>query len=379
MSIESDKEIRLRKYIKENDDCLTGGRFQTEYKGQLIPCEIYRIPIELLTYNLENGRFAADKLAEEARLKRRLNPEDKEDVEKIKKLLLEKDPKETNQLKDDLARIGQVNPGIITVAGNVINANRRMAILSELQEKTGDEKYGYLDVGILPKGADSRDIWIAESKIQFGQEFKVKYGPINVSLKIRDAIQNRNMNEADVANALSMKVEEIQNYLKRLNLIERYLSYIGRPKEYNYLEKEGIYEHFINTQNNLDSTKDDFLGVEDEIKFRDLHFESINAGFPHLFIRKLKNVKNDEGTKEKSFSILSKLKDNKVGLESFKDEIRETMELYEIKIKGEPKRLLQRAHGLLYEFNKHVQELNVPEKNLFSYIEEIVKQIKEKL
>jgi len=379
MSLESDKEIRLKKYIEENNDCKTGNFFKTEYKGELIPLEIHRLPIDLLTYNLENGRFAADKLAEEARLKRKLNLEEGEDVEKIKKLLLERRPDETKQLMDDLKRIGQVNPGIITVAGNVINANRRMAILSELKEKTGDEKYGYLSVGILPKGADAKDIWMAESKIQFGQEFKVNYTAVNKLLKIRDAIQNRDMEEKEVANALSMNIEDLKKELARLGIIERYLDYIGKSKEYTYVDEEGIHEHFIDLQNNLEGSHDDFSNVEEQVKFINIHFELIKADSPHLFIRDLKRIKKNNETKDNTFSIFDKLKNKEINLKDFKSEIEDIINFDKERSKGEPKRLLQGAYRLLSEFNKRYnQKLCFPEEKIFNYIEEIVKQIKEK-
>lgn len=379
MSLESDKEARLKKYIEENNNCKTGNFFKTEYQGELIPLEIYRLPINLLTYNLENGRFAADKLAEEARLNRNLNLEDKGDVKKIKELLLERKPDETKQLMENLERIGQVNPGIITVAGNVINANRRMAVLSKLKEKTGDEKYNYLYVGILPKGADAKDIWMAESKIQFGQEFKVNYTAVNKLLKIRDAIQKRDMEEKEVANALSMEVEDIKKDLDRLSLIERYLDYIGKSGEYTYIDEEDIHEHFINFQNNLKGSLDDFPNIEEQIKFGNLHFESIKAGFPHLFIRELKRIKNNEDTKENSFLIFDKLKNKEIDLEDFKSEIEDIINFDKERAKGKPKRLLQGAYRLLSEFNKRYnQKLCFPEEKIFNYIEDIVKQIKEK-
>lgn len=359
------------------------GRFQTEYRGRLVPLTIYRIPLEFLTYNLENGRFAADKLAKEARLGRKLNPNEKEDIETIRKLLLEKEPEKTEQLMEDLKRIGQVNPGLITVAGNVINGNRRMAILSELRKKTGDEKYGYLFLGILPKGADKKDVWIVESKIQFGQEFRVNYSAVNRLLKIRDAIQNRDMTEQEVANALSMNSEDVKKDLSRLEIIERYLDYIKKPKQYTHIDKgddqKGIHEHFINLQNNLEGSQDDLSNTAEQIKFMNLHFEAIKAGFPHLFIRELKRIRNNEETKENSFSVFDRLKNKEIGLDDFKSEIEDIINFDKERSKGEPKRLLQNAYRLLHEFSKRYnQKLDFPEKKLFSYIEDIVKQIKEK-
>jgi hypothetical protein len=115
MALESDKEARLNKYINDNEDCSIGRHLQIEYKGKLLHRQIYRLPIDLLTYNLENGRFAADKLEEEARLGRKLIADNEEDAEKIRNLLLEKDPDETKRLKEDLMRISQKDAGIVCV------------------------------------------------------------------------------------------------------------------------------------------------------------------------------------------------------------------------------------------------------------------------
>ena len=71
MSQISDREKDIEKYIKENPDCKQGSTHKERYKGKLIEFPVFRIPIELLTYNLENGRFAADLLAIEAQEKRR--------------------------------------------------------------------------------------------------------------------------------------------------------------------------------------------------------------------------------------------------------------------------------------------------------------------
>ena len=85
-------------------------------------------------------------LEKEEQLKRKLDPTKKNDDQVIRKLLLEQNENETAALMADIQKNGQLEPGIITFDGAVINANRRMAIMRSLFEKTKEDKYKYLMV-----------------------------------------------------------------------------------------------------------------------------------------------------------------------------------------------------------------------------------------
>ncbi len=106
------------------------------YGGALHQHEIWYIPIkEFLFHNIRNGRFRAELLEKEEQLKRKLDPAKPQDEEVIIKLLLEQNLSETNALMADIEKNGQIDPGIITYDGAVINANRRMAIMTTLFRK----------------------------------------------------------------------------------------------------------------------------------------------------------------------------------------------------------------------------------------------------
>ena len=68
--------------------------------------------------------FAAELIAAEKRLNRKLDTTKEEDVKVIQKLLLEQDKNETETLKGDLKKNGQIYPGIITFDGAVNQATR---------------------------------------------------------------------------------------------------------------------------------------------------------------------------------------------------------------------------------------------------------------
>ena len=377
MSVESDKEAKIKKYIEENN-CETGRNFQIEYRGSLINLSVYKIPIELLTYNLENGRFAADKLDEEAKLDRKLNANDEEDIKIIKKLLLEKDVSETKRLKEDIKEIGQREGGLITSAGNVINGNRRMAIFSELLIETGKERYKFLEVAILPKGTNEKEVWGIESRLQFARDFRADYGPVNILLKIRNA-KEKGITNKEVAEILYLEEEEINKRIDTLNLIDAYLDYMGKSSQYKYIQEKRINEHFIDALNNLKGSKESFEDLKEWEKFRELHFELISAGVNHRnFIRPLKFIPRDNETKTKAFSLLKSRKDGEISLITLKSEMDDVIELIKARNKQKtPVQLLQNAYESLVKVDEMDGGLDNQAKTILLKIDGLIKSLAE--
>lgn len=206
---------------------------------------VYRVPISLLHFNIKNGRFAAELLSKEAELGHSLDPLDAHDARIVRALLLEQSEVETLALRRDLERHGQWEPGLITPDGAVINANRRMAILSTLYEETGEDRYAFLKVAVLPAHVDLRDLWRIEAGLQFSKDFKQAYGPINELLKLREA-RDLGMNAREISAALNDRYSDpqIEQSLKTLELIENFLEDIGKPKNYEHITKNRLMEKF---------------------------------------------------------------------------------------------------------------------------------------
>ena len=129
MSIKSEHEKRINAYIESHPNARTGRSHRLVIEGRVVDLEIFRLPIKFLFFNIENGRFAADLLTLEKELDRKLDTKNSQDAEMVRRILLDKSPSDTKRLKEDLISRGQLQPGIITAAGVVINANRRMAVL----------------------------------------------------------------------------------------------------------------------------------------------------------------------------------------------------------------------------------------------------------
>jgi hypothetical protein len=130
MAINSKRANEIDAYINSHN--CTKGNQKVIINGKVELLESYSIPTSLLQYNHDNRRFNLEIQEEEIKLRRKLDPTSKDDIKRIKELLLA-DEGEARKLKEDLKRIGeQTEVAAISFDGVVINGNRRMATLEQL-------------------------------------------------------------------------------------------------------------------------------------------------------------------------------------------------------------------------------------------------------
>jgi hypothetical protein len=291
---------KLKEILRRlDDDAGAGGleRRKVKLQGRIELLPIYRVQTEHLLFNKQNGRIHSEVLAREAQDGRRLDASSEDDQEIIRSLLLDIRADENEKISADLQRNGQIDPGIVTCDGVVINGNRRKVLLESLYRKTSDERYRFMEVQVLPSSVTRSEVWLIEAGIQMSTSQQLDYSPINNLLKFREGI-NSGINEAEMAARIYGATEEqIRDDLKRLELIDEYLEhYLRKPGRY-YLVSEKS-EHFINlqkivrwlkhpvgpTKRNWDPTEAD----ENELKL--VAFQYIRDGFPHMRIRELRDL-----------------------------------------------------------------------------------------
>lgn len=293
MQINSQNAKKIDSYINSHPECKDSipDKISIQDKNTIVP--VYRIPINLLFYNVENGRFAAEYLQLKKKLKRELHSEDLKDAQEIEDMLREQSESKTEWLKNDIKENDQQENGIITHDGYVINGNRRMSVLSLLAKE--NSKFGYLNVARLPISVSESDLYKIEINKQMARDQKLDYGPINELLKIKQGLESK-LTIDQIAKTIGFSVDEITERLAQLELIEDYLDFIGEPD--NYKAAENLHNHFINLQNILsESGKKELtkrgLGPIDILNLRDIAFSAIKGGITHLEIRKISGyVKN---------------------------------------------------------------------------------------
>lgn len=306
MTLTTDLAKQIETYISNLPQCKTNRIQVLEVAGKRCDLEVYRLPTDMLRYNIRNGRFAAEYKELRSKIGQDLDPNDKKDAEQIKKLLLEQDKNATKVLRDDLVRVGQKNPGVITYDGFVINGNRRMAIFQQLLEETGEDKWRYLEVSKLPKGTGEQDVWRIEAGLQFSREERLDYGPINRLLKFREGI-NADLTTKQIAATLygGFTPEDIEEDLERLKLIESYLDFVGKPGHFK--TAEGLNEHFIDLRNFIQREKKRGTNDLEIMKVVKFAFDLVRNGISHWDLRDINKIMKEEASKK---SLLTEIEKN---------------------------------------------------------------------
>jgi hypothetical protein len=319
------------------------------YQGQRQAHDVYRVPISLLIYNIGNGRFAAELLAKEASLKRKLDPTTDTDRAIIENLLLTQNEDETEALEEDLKKNGQENAGVITFDGAVINANRRMAIFSRLYKQTQNPEYQHLKVARLPANVDEKDLWRIEAEMQFAKDFRLDYGPINELLKLREGVQS-GLSIKEISRTLLGRYNEkkLEERLATLRLIEDYLVHTNSPQQFHLVQDSRSVEKFNSLQGYVLAPllKKRIVPKVEVAKLTTIGFDLIHAGtVTHWDIRSLAKIANDSAAKKELFK-----NDGKADGKGFKKEaalveaFRTAKEIVNVNDeKSKPERLLRRA------------------------------------
>ena len=324
--------------------------------------QVWKVPISHLIYNIRNGRFRAELQALEKELKRTLDPTDKNDAKIIQKLLLDQNVSETEALKKDLKENSQIHPGIITFDGAVINGNRRMAVLSRLLEETSDPRFEYLKVGRLDQGVNERDLWRIEAGLQFANDFKLEYGPVNELLKLREGIET-GLSPKQISHELMGRYSEkdVEERLRVLELIDTYLVNVGKPAEYHLFKQKRKVEQFISLQSNVISS----LRTKGGYKPRqlqplvDVGLSMIESGeVNYLDVRKIKAIEANPKAREALFAHFKSGNHTKAGLKKLIDGFRLAVEIVEdTKASERPEQLASKALSALESIDRNNPKL----------------------
>jgi hypothetical protein len=236
-------------------------------KGQKQDLKVYRIPIQYLYFNIENGRYA-DKMLQ---LKADnpgvdIDPKQEKWKKEIYKMLkgeylgsmgiegTEGDRTAFERLREDIKNRDQLNPGIVLADGGVIDGNRRLAVLLSLD----GVRFSRFEGVILPEDITAEDRWRIEVGVQLGKDQKLDYSPINQLLKIKQGLELYKQiklpagkkPEKMVADALyAVSEKEVFNSIERLNLIDEYLGFFKIGGQYYHIADRS--ERFIEAVNIL--------------------------------------------------------------------------------------------------------------------------------
>lgn len=165
-----------------------------QWRGSTSRLQIIRLPLDLALLNPDSHRIKSqlesDDLASSAI---ELDPHSSGSQEAISNLLRATGGFEA--LKLDLKDKGQIDPGIATRMGLLVNANTGAVALRDLG-------VDYIEVAVLPPDATIGEIYALELGLQVAQDFKQDYTFTNELLFVDDLITEENKSEQDVALSL---------------------------------------------------------------------------------------------------------------------------------------------------------------------------------
>ena len=318
MKINSQNAKKIDSYINDyKPQADLNDTEKVRIQDKVIKISVYRLPLDYLFYNIENGRFAKEYL----NLKKvtgELNPENSKDAKEIEKMLRGQSISKTQWLKDDIKTMGQQEYGIITHDGFVINGNRRMSVLHLLADENPD--YGYMNVARLPNNVEESDIYKIELGKQMAREQKLDYGPINELLKIEHGIKSK-LTTSQIAATIGYTTEEIEEKMTRLELIRDYLDFIGEPD--NFEAVDDINDHFIDLHDKIFSDKllkQKRFNSGELDKIKNIAFATMKAKVPSKALRKIPKMVTNPKIRDSFFGAakVAKPSSAKETLEIFK-------------------------------------------------------------
>jgi hypothetical protein len=100
-----------------------------------------------------------------------------------------------DDLKVNLKEEGQREPGVVTHAGVLVNANCRTVALRDLGKK-------FIELALLPTDASEQDIDIIESQLQVARDYRREYTYTNQLLLVRDMKEKYGYSTEQIARRL---------------------------------------------------------------------------------------------------------------------------------------------------------------------------------
>jgi hypothetical protein len=236
---EQERTKKLEK-IKEKEKPISTG-VKINFRGEVKPFDVYRIPLKYLIYNKYNGRIGTSVKSYEAQ-HGGLNPEEEDDVKVIEKFLWNSKKDRNQTTLKSLVENGQLQNGIVTVDGKIVDGNRRAMLLNTIKKDpatypitSNNDKY-YFNAVILDSKGTEKELLHLETYYQMGQDEKLGYNPIEKYLKCH-SLKKSGFTEIDISKLMNEKLGKVKEWLETYEVMDQYLEHYGYTDIFTMLEK----------------------------------------------------------------------------------------------------------------------------------------------
>lgn len=260
------------------------GKVQISYQDDpKFMVDVYMIELDFLIFNQFNDRIAVEVKTEEAMSPGGEIPAYTDALEKkIMDYLWELNIQRNKETMADLDIKGQIEPGIVTADGVIVNGNRRAMLL-----KRGNKTY--FKAGILPDKFDGHinEIRKLETELQFNVDKQLEYEPLAKYIKVKE-LKEANIDFPEIAKLMNQKEPEVRKWHGIMELMDEYLDSIGSPGVYTLLRlsnKSGSKEEaFIQAYTQLSQIASSKVKVDwpydpikDARKYKQIMFDYIRS------------------------------------------------------------------------------------------------------
>ena len=254
--------------------------------------EVYHVSVDLPKYRLDNTRTLA--LQEQYLYDHGLNADyftdvESDEVQEIQHGFLSKLAESSDKEKDLYAYFSantQTEPLILTHDGFVISGNRRLSTFRELVEKNYDKYKHFTDVRvvILPN-LDPAKIDQIEDFLEQQPDIKADFSWVARALGYRRRMKKYKYSDEKLAEISGQKPGEINSLINKLDIADRYLESISKPKDYNQiLDDSYAFEKIVSCLNNKEKVPQSrkiafeklaFMAIKNKNSFSDRMYKNI--------------------------------------------------------------------------------------------------------
>lgn len=349
---------------------------------------VYRVRLDHLFYNSQNDRIVTwisqYTTSHEGVSIDQLDRESLNSI--IEKFIIESNPDAISKTKNNIALVNQREPGVVLSDGRIIDGNRRFTCLRLLSRE--DSNFSHFETVILDdsEGAGKKEIKMLELMIQHGEEQRVDYNLIDLTIgAYHDIVETELLTVKEYAESTNEAVSEVNKRLEIAKLIIELLDYMNVPGQYHVAREKQVYSVLSEMNALLKRCSGD--EERDEVKktvFANLMMNSINdnrkyirslrtmmeTGMFSSYMKKQKKIEEDLELKKKEAVIQSKEDLDKFVKEN--EEIQEDMQISfdratlnskKEQSKGRPAQIINKSLSMLMDVDLQlVDRLSLEEK-----------------
>lgn len=198
---------------------------------------VYRVRLDLLFYNEQNGRIATwISQYKNTHTGEIYQPSASEAYNAIiEEFIVKSNPEAIRKTQTNIELVDQREPGVVLNDGRVIDGNRRFTCLRNLAKKS--ERFNGFETIILERDIENsaKQIKMLELSIQHGEEKKIEYTPVDILVGVyHDIEETALLSTAEYARSANITEAQVKERLEVAKLLVDFLDFINAPKQYPF-------------------------------------------------------------------------------------------------------------------------------------------------